>query len=92
MEYPAIPICIAAKSNIHKLQIAQSIALRSAANIGADDRRLTNEELHQRFNIEATNVRLYHLTYRIWHKLENLSKQLTQAATETQNITRYEHK
>ena len=91
MEYPAIPICITAKSNIKKLQVVQTKALRAAIN----DRRLihgrSNEDVHQLTSFEAMNTRLHELASRTWQKLENLDPDLILKADQIADRITYEH-
>ena len=58
LEYPAIPICTASRSQIKKMQSVQSKALRSAAKERPIDQKSINEELHHKFNVEDLNARL----------------------------------
>ena len=76
LEYPAIPICTASRSQIKKMQSVQSKALRSAAKERPIDRRSTNEELHHKFNVEALNVRLYNMASKTWTKLETTNPEI----------------
>ena len=69
LEYPPIPICNAAITNIHKLQVVQSKALRLVANEGWRSRS-TNEVLHQRYRLEAFNQRIFNLASNVWTKLQ----------------------
>ena len=91
MEYPAIPMCITAKTNIRKLQVIQNKALRSAIN----DRRLvhgrTNEEVHLITNFEAMNTRLHELATRTWQKLEYLDPDLKIKADQIVDRINHEH-
>ena len=91
MEYPAVPICISAKSNIKKLQTVQNIAIRSAARERRFINCVTNEELHQRLNINAMNVRLHNMATKTWQKLADINPQLIQKAEELRNRVTYEH-
>ena len=82
LEYPIIPICIAKKSNIIKMQAIQSNYIRSAARINPLEENYTNEALHVKYNIEAINVRFHNLAQRTWAKLENINPEIVQEASE----------
>ena len=91
MEYPAIPICITAKSNMRKLQVLQNTALRAATNNPRCEDGKTNEEVHLEAGFEAMNCRIHELAARIWQKLENQNRNLIQHFEETQDRIEYEH-
>ena len=76
MEYPAIPLCISAKSNIKRMQQFQNKVLRYATRRNEEDNQLSISELHQKYKIEAVNSRLYKLTEKIWNKLTITNEEL----------------
>ena len=51
MEYPIIPIAIASKSNIQKMQVVQNAALRQAVR-GTDDRHPTIKEIQKNMELK----------------------------------------
>ena len=57
MEYPIVPIALASKSNISKMQIVQNMALKQAVR-DTEDRFMTLEDIHEKYEMEAMNVRL----------------------------------
>ena len=61
MEYPPAPICVASRTNIKRLQQTQNKTLRSLWPGNAIEDRVTNVQLHNYFDIEPLNIRLYNL-------------------------------
>ena len=86
LEYPAIPLCITSKANHLLLQRVQNKALRNIHPENTIDNRLSNETIHEDLNMEAINIRLYHLASKIWTKLEEINEQLTQNSIEQNQI------
>ena len=76
MEYPAIPLCISAKSNIRRMQQFQNKVLRNATRRNEADNQLSITDLHKKYKIEAINTRLYKLTRNIWDKLTIINEEL----------------
>ena len=91
MEYPPIPSCNLAVTNIRKLQTVQSKAIRAIAKEGRD-RRSTNEILHKRYNIEPVNQRLFNLATRTWQKLSQSDPEVTELSEQLDNYPGREHK
>ena len=69
MEYPIIPNGIQAKTHLRKMQGVQNKNLKFIADY-SDQRNKTAEELHQHFNIEPMNVRMYDAVEKLWTKME----------------------
>ena len=82
MEYPVIPICISAKSNIIKMQQFQNRVLRNSTRRNNEDNELTIAELHEKYKIEAINVRLYRLACKVWDKLTITNEDLVMESEE----------
>ena len=57
MEYPPIPVALASRASIMKMQRVQNGALKQAVK-GTDDRHLTIKEIHEKYKVDAINVRL----------------------------------
>ena len=77
MEYPIIPIALTSKNNIRKMQVVQNKALRQAVK-GTDDNQLTIKEIHEKYGIEAVNVRLSTRLAKLWQKIERTQPDLHQ--------------
>ena len=77
MEYPIIPIALSSKNNIRKMQVVQNRALRQAVK-GTDDNHLTIKEIHEKYGIEAVNVRLSTRLAKLWQKIERTQPDLHQ--------------
>ena len=75
MEYPPIPNALASKPLTLQMQRVQNRALRNAVR-DSDDRYNTVEELHNQFQIETLNVRLYNRFIKTWNKIQELDEEL----------------
>ena len=71
MEYPPIPNALTSKSLTLQMQRVQNRALRNAVK-DTDVRYKTVEELHNRFQIETLNVRLYNRLIKPRNKIQEL--------------------
>ena len=90
MEYPPIPNALATKSLTLKMQRVQNRALRYAVK-GTDDRHKTIEQLHEMFEIDALNVRLYNRLIKTWHKIQDINEDLFDATAEANNEDTRDH-
>ena len=70
LTYPPIPLHIAAKTNIRKLQSVQSNALRWALNIKWYD-LISNKKIHKKLNIRPVNQELYWRARTTWDNIRN---------------------
>ena len=75
MEYPPIPNALASKSLTLQMQRVQNRALYNAVR-NTEDRYKTVEELHNLFQIEPLNVRLYNRLQKTWNKIQELDAEL----------------
>ena len=92
LEYPAVPICIASKSNIMKMQRFQNVSLKQCAKGNRDDAQQTIEELHQRFKVQTINCRLFDLANKIWDHTSLINPILTDSSRlETTTMDRTDH-
>ena len=66
--YPTIPLHIASKHQMTRLQRVQNAATRFITNHSLLD-RLTNEELHEMTDLETVNVYLHRQANDIWTKI-----------------------
>lgn len=82
LEYPPVPIHALSKTNIKQMQIIQNKALRFIYGIRYPD-IVTNEELHQRAEIEPLNVILYDRATKIWNQIEDLNTETGRNIIET---------
>ena len=69
MEYPPMPVTLASKTNILKVQRVQNIALKLSVR-GTEDHNLTLQGLHEKFEVEAVNARLANRLTKLWDKIE----------------------
>ena len=91
IEYPPIPICNSARSNLCKLQRVQSRALRAIANEGIE-RRSSNEELHVKYQMEPINQRIFNLANNVWNKLIHADPDIIEEAETLNTFPGREHK
>ena len=75
IEYPPIPNGLLAKNNLMKLQRLQNRALKLAVR-RTDDRYMTLKDIHEKYNIQAINVRLDTRFRRTWDKMERINEDL----------------
>ena len=75
IEYPPIPNGFLAKKNIMKLQRLQNRALKLAVR-RTDDRYMTIKDIHEKYNIQAINVRLDTRFRKTWDKMERINEDL----------------
>ena len=75
IEYPSIPNGILAKNNLMKLQRLQNRALKLAVR-RSDDRYMTLKYIHEKYNIQAINVRLDARFRKTWDKMEKINEDL----------------
>ena len=81
LEYPAVLLCRASKTNINKMQSVQNRALRRAYK-DSPPYYNTMEELHTRSKLEPMNVRLHRLANRSWDRLSNIDPQIIDQSAE----------
>ena len=77
MEYPIVPIALASKTNISKMQVVHNMALKQAVR-EAQDRFMTMEDIHEKYGVEAINVRLATRLVKLWNKFELTHPELYQ--------------
>ena len=65
-----------AKTNKEKIQQFQNGTLRQYTRRNEEDRELTIEELHDKYKMEAINVRMHRRAQKTWHKLRNINGEL----------------
>ena len=75
MEYPPIPNALASKSHTLQMQRVQNRALHNAVR-DTEDWYKTVEELHNLFQIEPLNVRLYNRLQKTWNTIQELDVEL----------------
>ena len=90
LEYPVVPICLAKKTSIQKLQRTQNIAIRKAAKEGLI-RTHTNERLHNMLKIEPINTRLYNQAASTWARLEKYEPNLILLTNQLRENQEWEH-
>ena len=78
LEYPAPLLSLTSKHGMLKMQRVQNRCLRDIAKTSNEDRELTLSELHEKYGIQALNVRLYNRTQNCWRRLQDLNPDLCQ--------------
>ena len=68
IEYPVIPLCTTSLTQKRKLQVIINKALRFI-NFNEDDRHLTVEELHLKYDIKPLNITLHAKAQKIWETI-----------------------
>lgn len=66
LEYPISPTCIASNTNYKKMQQFQNKAIRNAIKGNEEGQELNTEQLHEKYKIQAVNVRFHQLANKIW--------------------------
>ena len=90
MEYPPIPIALASKTSHLKMQKVQNAALKQAVR-GTDDRHLTVQDIHEKYNVDAINVRLAARLDKTWCKIEEKQQELHERSTQANNNGTRDH-
>ena len=90
LEYPNVPTCIMAKTEKERIQLFQNGIIRQYTRNNEDDFDLTIEDLHEKYKIEAINVRMYGRAQKTWNKLRSINEELVERteATDNENDTR----
>ena len=84
MEYPPIPVALASRASIMKMQRVQNRALIQAVK-GTEDRQLTIKEIHEKYGVDAINVRLAARLTKTWSKVEESHQELYDRSTAANN-------
>ena len=84
MEYPPIPMTLATKMHIMKMQRVQNKALKQAVR-DTDDRHMTIKNIHEKYGVETINVRLAARLTKTWNKIELNHPDLYQKSTAANN-------
>ena len=84
MEYLPIPVALASRASIMKMQRVQNRALTQAVK-GTDDRHLTIKEIHEKYKVDAINVRLAARLAKTWSKIEARHQELYNRSTAANN-------
>ena len=78
LEYPAPLLGIQADTNIMKLQTIQNKCLKMLTSTVPEDRNKTMKSLHEKYDLQPMNVRLWRRTKKTWEKLETLKPDLVE--------------
>ena len=90
LEDPNTLMCIMARTNREGLQRLQNKVLRRfIAN--RNERNDASRDLHQRYNLEAINVRMRNRAKKSWAALEELNEELTAESIALNNDGRRDH-
>ena len=90
MEYPPIPIALASRASIIKMQQAQNRALKMAGR-DTEDRYATLKDINEKYGIEAMNVRLAARLSKTWNKMEEKPRELYERSTAANNNGMRDH-
>ena len=91
LEYPSIPICVSSQTSLREIQRVQNIAIRGAAKEKPNETRSTNQQLHEKFKVEAINTRIYNQAKTTWQKMEILYPELINSLSESVESTPKDH-
>ena len=69
----------------------QNIAIRGAAKEKPNETRSTNQQLHEKFKVEAINTRIYNQAKTTWQKMEILYPELINSLSESVESTPKDH-
>ena len=64
------------------MQQFQNVSLRAAVKNIPEERHLSSEELHLKYNMETINVRLHRLANRVWDKLANIAPNIVEESSQ----------
>ena len=82
LEYPAPLMNILSRTNKIKMQRLQNKCLREITKNNQEDQDLNTQALHEKYNIQPINVRLWERAKRCWDKLEHIQPQICDRARE----------
>ena len=83
IEYPVIPMCLMPKSSKLQWQQFQNKYIREAARGANPDQNLTIAQLHEKYNVEAINIRLRRLATRVWDKMQDIDPEIIRESNTT---------
>ena len=90
MEYPAVPLCSIAQTNQMKMQRLQNKAIKFS--IRNDDEELTVQQAHEKYKMDAINVRMAKRGNKIWEKFCIIDPTLTERSmNENENLEGKDH-
>ena len=89
IEYPIIPLCGIAKCNMRKIQILQNKAIKLITS--NDPEEMDLKRSHEKYKIDAYNVRLHNRGQKLWHKFCIDQPELTDQSRELNNDNRPDH-
>ena len=91
LEYPVVPICVASRTNIKKLQNVQNKAIRRAVVRNPVTDHRTNADLHEETGLDTINIRLYNLASNVWRKMEEFNQELVEKTLQFNDIATNDH-
>ena len=91
LEYPNIPMCIMAKTDKEKIQQFQNGTLRQYTRNQVEDTDLTIQDLHDKYNIETINTRMFRRAKKTWDKLRTLNVELTERSLQQDQNEQRDH-
>ena len=72
------------------MQVLQNRALKMAVR-GTSDQQKTIKDLHEQFNIESINTRLYNRLQKAWNKIKEIDPDLYAESEQTAREGRRDH-
>ena len=69
------------KTSKEKVQRFQNSTLRKFTRSQDEDNQATIEELHEKYNLTAINVRMHRRATKTWNKLRNINRELTERSS-----------
>lgn len=88
LEYPVIPLAMASKSQMLKMQRIQNRNIRFIRKYDEDLENKTMEDLHEVLKLEPINIRLYRRLEKLWTKFEDQEEEIFQQTT-MENLNNY---
>ena len=82
LEYPNMPQCVMAASKKSQLQSFQNGTIRRFIHRQQRDQQIDIEELHQEYNIEPVNKRMFRRAKKTWEKFTTKEPELAEATME----------
>ena len=90
MEYPAVPLCSVAPTNIMKMQRLQNKAIKFAKKNDIEELKI--QAAHEKYKLDAINLRMHKRGSKTWEKFTIAEPQLAERSTEeNQNHDNKDH-
>ena len=91
LEYPAPLLSLTSKTNKLQLQRIQNYCIKDITKTNPEDRDLNIRQLHEKYEMEALNIRLHNRTKKCWDKLSEIQPDLCNTSLELNELPFGEH-